>query len=308
MSTVATAAMLHALLGVVLAALVHQDAGHRGYDRPLVPAIGVFVGGIVGAALYYRFRERFGTLPDGHTHPPVRDHLLDLLRGGVVIAAAFACAVLTVNLGTSALSAAGIVTRGDLEFRVVASALQFLGFGAGVGGYLFLSREWALVRVSLPSLRHVGLIAVGVVALVLAQLALARLLTVAGVEVAQNQVIETGQQDPRYFLYMIPVTLLFVGPFEELVFRGGVQGLLRRSWGPSAAIAVASVLFGLVHWIALVGSSGSRLPYVTVAALLGLVLGILYERSGNLTVPAVAHGLYNTVLFGAQYAEAAGLV
>ena len=71
---------------------------------------------------------------------------------------------------------------------------------------------------------------------------------------------------------------------------------------------VGRVLFGLVHWIALVGSSGSRLPYVTVAALLGLVLGILYERSGNLTVAAVAHGLYNTVLFGAQYAEATGLV
>jgi hypothetical protein len=106
---------------------------------------------------------------------------------------------------------------------------------------------------------------------------------------------------------MIPVAILLVGPFEELVFRGGVQGILRRTWGPGVAIVVASVLFGLVHWIALTGAGGSRVPYVTVAATLGLVLGYLYERSRNLVVPAVVHGLYNTVLFGAQYLSATGM-
>ncbi|MFC7172842.1 CPBP family intramembrane glutamic endopeptidase [Haloplanus litoreus] len=158
-----------------------------------------------------------------------------------------------------------------------------------------------------PTLRHLGLIVVGVVALVGAQLVIARLLTALSIEVAQNQVVVTGQQDPRYFLYMIPVAILLVGPFEELVFRGGVQGILRRTWGPSVAITLSSVLFGLVHWVALTGAGGSRIPYVTVAATLGLVLGYLYERSRNLLVPAVVHGLYNTVLFGAQYLSATGM-
>ncbi|MFB6194938.1 MAG: lysostaphin resistance A-like protein, partial [Haloplanus sp.] len=168
--------------------------------------------------------------------------------------------------------------------------------------------DWDLLQVKMPSLRQVGLVAVGVVVLVFAQVAIARLLTALGVRVAQNQVVATGQQDPRYFLYMIPVAILLVGPFEELVFRGGVQGILRRTWGPSVAIVVASVLFGLLHWFALTGSGAvAKVPYVTVAAMLGLVLGYLYERSRNLVVPAVVHGLYNTVLFGAQYLAATGL-
>jgi len=307
MSTVATAAMLHALAGVVLGALAHQDAELRGYDRPLVPALGVFAGGVVGATLYYRFRDRFGVPSADPGRPSLRARAVDLLRSVLVILAAFLSAAAAVGLGANALASAGVVARGDLEFRVAASVLQFLGFGVAVAGYLLITREWGLIEVRVPSLRGVGLIAAGIVALVVAQVAIGRLLTVAGVEVAQNQVIATGQQDPRYFLYMIPVAVLLVGPFEELVFRGAVQGILRRTWGSSVAIAVASVLFGVVHWLALIGSGGTRLPYVTVAALLGLVLGYLYERSRNLVVPAVVHGVYNSVLFGAQYAAATGM-
>jgi hypothetical protein len=305
----AAAAMLHLLGGLVLATLVHQDASLRGHHRPLALAAGTLVLGLVGAVGYYALRERIGDLPDDVTRfrAPVTVRARDLFRGVLLIVAAFLCATAVVGLGASALVSAGVVARDTLEFRVVAAVLQFVGFGVGVGGYLAITRDWDLVQLRVPTLRTAGLIAVGVVALVLAQLAIARLLTVLGVQVAQNQVVVTGQQDPRYFLYMIPVAILLVGPFEELVFRGGVQGILRRTWGPSVAIVVASVLFGLVHWIALTGGGGSRVPYVTVAATLGLVLGYLYERSRNLVVPAVVHGLYNTVLFGAQYLSATGM-
>ncbi|WP_049935086.1 CPBP family intramembrane glutamic endopeptidase [Haloplanus natans] len=305
----AAAAMLHLLGGLVLATLVHQDASLRGHHRPLALAGGTLVLGVVGAVGYYATRERIGDLPDDVTHvrAPLGVRARDLFKGVLLIVGAFLCATAIVGLGANALVAAGVVDRGTLEFRVIASVLQFVGFGVGVGGYLAITRDWDLLQLRVPTLRTVGLIALGVVALVLAQLAIARLLTVLGISVAQNQVVVTGQQDPRYFLYMIPVAILLVGPFEELVFRGGVQGILRRTWGPGVAIVVASVLFGLVHWIALTGAGGSRVPYVTVAATLGLVLGYLYERSRNLVVPAVVHGLYNTVLFGAQYLSATGM-
>jgi membrane protease YdiL (CAAX protease family) len=303
------AAMLHLLGGLVLATLVHQDASLRGHHQPGTLAAGTLLFGLVGAVTYYLARERIGDLPADVTRfraPPV-DRARDLFKSVLLIVGAFLCAAAIVGLGANALVAAGVVDRGTLEFRVIGSVLQFVGFGVGVGGYLAIARDWDLVQLRTPTLRTAGLIAVGVVALLLAQLAIARLLTVLGVQVAQNQVVVTGQQDPRYFLYMIPVAILLVGPFEELVFRGGVQGILRRTWGPSVAIVVSSVLFGLVHWIALTGGGGSRVPYVTVAAALGLVLGYLYERSRNLVVPAVVHGLYNTVLFGAQYLSVTGL-
>jgi len=302
-------AMLHLLGGMVLATLVHQDASLRGHDRPAALAVGTLVFGLVGAVAYYAVRERIGTLPPDadRVRAPLGARALDLLRGVFLIAGAFLCAIAVVGLGANVLVAAGVVARDTLEFRVVASVLQFVGFGVAVAGYLAVTRDWELIRLRTPTLRSLGLIAIGVVGLVLAQLAIARVLTVLGISVAQNQVVVTGQQDPRYFLYMIPVAILLVGPFEELVFRGGVQGILRRTWGPSVAIVVASVLFGLVHWVALTGGSGSRVPYVTVAATLGLVLGYLYERSRNLVVPAAVHGLYNTVLFGAQYVTATGM-
>jgi membrane protease YdiL (CAAX protease family) len=305
----ATAAMLHLLVGLVFATLVHQDASLRGHDRPLLLAGATLALGLAGAAGYYLLRDRVGDLrPDAdRVRAPLGARARDLLRSLLLIVGAFLCAIAVVGLGSNALVGAGVVARGTLEFRVVAAVLQFVGFGVGVAGYLFITRDWDLVRIRTPTLRAVGLIAAGVVALVIAQLVIARLLTVLGIQVAQNQVVATGQQDPRYFLYMIPVAILLVGPFEELVFRGGVQGILRRTWGPWVAIVVASVLFGLVHWVALTGGSGSRVPYVTVAATLGLVLGYLYERSRNLVVPAVVHGLYNTVLFGVQYLSATGM-
>jgi len=306
----AAAAMLHLLGGMVLATLVHQDASLRGHDQPAALAAGTLVFGLAGAVGYYALRERIGDLPPDadRIRAPLGARLWDLFRGILLIVGAFLCAVAIVGLGANALVGVGVLERGTLQFRVAASVLQFVGFGVAVAGYLAITRDWDLVQIRLPTLRSLGLIVVGVVALVLAQLAIARLLAVLGVTVAQNQVVVTGQQDPRYFLYMIPVAILLVGPFEELVFRGGVQGILRRTWGPSVAIVVASVLFGLVHWVALTGGGGSRVPYVTVAATLGLVLGYLYERSRNLLVPAVVHGLYNTVLFGAQYLSATGMV
>ncbi|MGM0590552.1 MAG: CPBP family intramembrane glutamic endopeptidase [Halobacteriota archaeon] len=234
-------------------------------------------------------------------------HLSSLLQAVVVIFVAFAAALVVASLGGNLLLSLGVVTTDSVGGNVAVSVLQFVGFGVGIAGYFAVTDQWDLLRVRVPTMRDLGWIAGGVVVILLAAAVVGQLLSTLGVSVAENQVVTTGQQNPTFFLYMIPVSLLFVGPFEELVFRGTVQGVLRRSFGPAVAIALASTLFGLVHLVALTGT-GSRLSYVAVAAVLGLILGVAYERTGNLVVPSVIHGGYNAVLFSVQYAVATGMV
>ena len=228
-----------------------------------------------------------------------------LTQSILVVFVAFLSAVAVAGLGANLLVETGAFERGDLLLNVAVSILQFVGFGVGITGYLKLSGRWDLVKLRRPTLRDLGLVVAGVVVILLAAAAVGQLLSALGVSVAQNQVVVTGQSQPIYFLYMIPVSLLFVGPFEEWVFRGTVQELLRDAVSPNGAIVVASAMFGLVHWIALAGS-GSRVSYVAVAATLGLILGFVYERSRNLVVPALVHGIYNATLFATQYLSATG--
>jgi membrane protease YdiL (CAAX protease family) len=81
--------------------------------------------------------------------------------------------------------------------------------------------------------------------------------------------------------------------FEELVFRGGVQTLLRRAFDPTgtragpawAAIGVSSLLFAMVHplWMA---------PAIFT---LSLCIGYVYERTGNLWAAILLHAAFNAV-------------
>jgi membrane protease YdiL (CAAX protease family) len=231
-----------------------------------------------------------------------------LFRAVMVVFVAFLAVIVVSSIGAGLLTGVGVAS-GSLADRVATSAFAPVGFGVGFAGYLAASDDWALLRgrVRLPTRRELGYVAAGLVTILGGAFAAGQLLAALGVEVAQNRVIAAGENDPTFYLYMIPVSLLLVGPFEELVFRGGVQGILRRAFRPTTAVVTASATFGLVHLPALL-SSGSQLSYVFVAAALGLVLGASYELTDNVVVPAAVHGGYNAVLFGLQYAAATGLV
>jgi membrane protease YdiL (CAAX protease family) len=83
---------------------------------------------------------------------------------------------------------------------------------------------------------------------------------------------------------------LIAGFSEEPLFRGLIQSALSDgfgggSWGVWTALAVASLLFGLAHFI--------TYSYLVMAALMGLYLGWLWIESGNLLIPIIAHALYD---------------
>jgi len=74
---------------------------------------------------------------------------------------------------------------------------------------------------------------------------------------------------------------------EETLFRGVVQVGLAGVLPESGALVVASVAFGLAHFI--------TPAYVLLAGLAGLYLGGLFLLQGNLTAPIVAHAVYDVV-------------
>lgn len=71
--------------------------------------------------------------------------------------------------------------------------------------------------------------------------------------------------------------------FEELVFRGFVQGGLEKSWGSAAGIAVTAVLFTVVH-----GGSGALQVFPVAVAL-----GLLYYRTRSLPACIAFHAAVN---------------
>lgn len=71
---------------------------------------------------------------------------------------------------------------------------------------------------------------------------------------------------------------------EELIFRAGIFRVLRGRIGRWPAIAISSSLFALLH--------ASWLGFAPLFCL-GAVFCIAYERSRNIAVPIIAHGLFN---------------
>jgi membrane protease YdiL (CAAX protease family) len=74
---------------------------------------------------------------------------------------------------------------------------------------------------------------------------------------------------------------------EETLFRGLLQDGLAGRLGSIPALILASILFGLLHAL--------TAAYAVIAGLIGLYLGAIYLGTGDLTVPVVAHGLYDLI-------------
>ena len=80
---------------------------------------------------------------------------------------------------------------------------------------------------------------------------------------------------------------LFSGIGEEALFRGAIQ----QEFG----LPVASLVFGLTH----VGPDRRYLVWTAWAIMAGFLFGALYEVTGGLLAPIVAHSTHNaaTLLF-----------
>lgn len=218
-----------------------------------------------------------------------------VVGGIVVLAVSTALAVVGVRVST----------HPSLRLLLSTVLLQGATFGGIAIVYLKVrSLSFDFAPFTIPNQQDGVVILGGIVALLGLLFTASSVISSLGLKSAQNQVVEIGQQNPTVFLLLIPLSFLLIGPGEELLFRGLVQGTLREAIHPTRAVVLASALFASIHLFSLSGEG--KLVYIGVAFVLALVLGATYEYTGNLTVPALIHGAYNAVQFAGAYVTATG--
>lgn len=178
---------------------------------------------------------------------------------------------------------------------------QYIGFiGLGLGYLRSRGFEWTGVRsylgVRLPSLRELGVIVAGYAAILVLLAVVAGVASVFLPTPAENQSATAAAENPELIPALVVVMFLVVGPSEELLYRGIVQNRLREHLSAVPAIAIATAIFASVHVVALAGNPSAVAVTVLILFVPGLVLGVVYEYTGNLVVPWLLHSTHNSVL------------
>lgn len=149
------------------------------------------------------------------------------------------------------------------------------------------SLNWGSVGLRMPSPQwFIRSLWLGLAAIPLS--ALAALL----VQLLLNRPVENVQLEflaPEGFSWFAALSMLllggFVAPFaEELFFRGVLYPWMRDRWGVLPGMVASGVIFGAVH---------GEISVATAAALLGILLAWVYERSGSLWPPVIIHVINN---------------
>jgi membrane protease YdiL (CAAX protease family) len=224
--------------------------------------------------------------------------------------------IVALGLGLAGPAVAGVLlltaglTLGVLEvslspvvnMTIVLVLTQVLGFGSVIVAYSAY-RDYGLERlgIRMPTGRELGLIVGGGGGALAIALIGATIMQALSIQGASNQAAEAGAQNPEIFLLLIPMAFLVIGPFEEGLYRGIVQGRLRESLGPVPSIVLAGTLFAAVHVVALTGPTGARVATILLLLIPGLIFGAVYERTGSLVVVAGMHGVYDALIFGVLY-------
>jgi len=94
---------------------------------------------------------------------------------------------------------------------------------------------------------------------------------------------------------MISLSLVLVGPCEELAFRGFIQKGFENSFGKTKGLLIAAVSFGLVHGL-------NTLYAIVPAFAAGLFLGYVWQHTGgNTSASALMHGINNSIAIAIAY-------
>ena len=160
-------------------------------------------------------------------------------------------------------------------------------------------------------------------------LGIVSLLVVAGIEIGGGARSFNSAATARQIIGAIFSAFgsaVLVGALEEILFRGAVFGGLRRIFGWPMALVISSTVFALMHFLKRAEISGpvnwnsgftllaklfdfrGFIPEFLSLILVGAILALAYQRTGNLYLSIGLHGGWIFVLkiFGKLTFQSAG--
>jgi membrane protease YdiL (CAAX protease family) len=190
-----------------------------------------------------------------------------------------------------ALSATGLMA-GALSSASVLALVALVGARLQ-GGPVAARLRLGPTRATLPA---TAVAVLGMMGLSVACGAATQLLGVGGSGVMDTMATALRGPSAGRFLASLVTIAIAPGLAEETFFRGWMQARLVASWGRWPGIATTALAFGLIH---------ADLVQGTLAAVAGVYLGWIVERSGGIR-PSIAAHVANNTLFVALAALGLG--
>jgi len=182
----------------------------------------------------------------------------------------------------------------------IGGAAVFGQVGFIIVAYLYINRRNISVPLKIPSKSDISYIGGGTVVALVTALGLSQIILYFD-RMPDSVIEEMAESSPMILIILAVLSVVLIAPAEELLFRGAIQGKLREHFRPIPAIAGASILFGSLHLLNYGGDILSIILTTSIIVVIGGIIGALYEKTGNLTVPILVHGIYNFVLLISSY-------
>lgn len=108
---------------------------------------------------------------------------------------------------------------------------------------------------------------------------------------SSNTLMESGQEIAKTLSDMSSVwsgvfyMILFAPFFEEIIFRGIILKGLLNNYGVKKSVFISALIFGIMHF---------NLVQSSTAFATGIILGVIYVKTGSLKVCFFIHAINNT--------------
>ena len=183
-------------------------------------------------------------------------------------------------------SAARFMTIAVLMEGGLAVLALGIGWLLGFDPWYGLNRDYDMIAFSRDVLWGVAATAPAVLVLMIEETAWQPL---ADLKVQVHELLQRLLQGAR--LWQLLVIALAAGWGEELLFRGllqaGIAAILPGIAGLVASVLIASILFGLCHYLSQ--------TYFLLATLAGCYFGLVMLITGSLLPAIIAHALYDFI-------------